>query len=463
MLCECCGKEGSVKRCGRCHETWYCSPACQKKHWKQGHKTKCVEKADKPRAVPLAMSAAMDSVAAQSAAGSSISSSSSRGGGDDTSGNMSVRELKAFLDARGVDHSKCIEKSDLRALVRENAAVPAGGRSGGEDCAICLDTLLQPQTMPCGHHFCRGCVASMRKHGVGEEQMCPLCRGPMPDAERLFFEGTCLGAQFDKWDGHSAVKKTGSSPRKTQPAWVRQLLRRAVALFQQALAIDDAQPNWHNSLACALANSGDKDGALCAYRRAIELDPADALTKVNYGIALWWKDEPGGPTVNVAGAEAAFRAAVNAAPTPDFANCAWAHFNLGSLLYTEHRDLDGAEAAWRICLAADPSSASSHFQLGCIASARQDYDGAARLFATAHQLDPTEANAKLQMEKNLQAARTVRAAAKQRSDQNDQLRRIGEALFRPQHGDDWESVFERIKGEEMQYCREHGFDTTGFE
>ena len=342
-------------------------------------------------------------------------------------------------------------------------AVPAGGRSGFEDCVICLDTLLQPQTMPCGHHFCRGCVASMRKHGVGEEQVCPLCRGPMPDAERLSIEASVLLAQFDKWDGRPAraVKKTGSSPRKTQPAWVRQLLRRAVALYQQALAIDDAQPNWHSFLAGALVHSGDKDGALCAYRRAIDLGPADAFVLSNYGIALWWKDEPGGPTVNVAGAEAAFRAAVNAAPTPDVPGCAWAHFNLGTLLYTRN-DLDGAEAAWRVSLAADPSS-SAHFQLGCIASARQDYDGAARLFATAHQLDPTDANAKLQMEKNLQAARTVRAAAKQRSDQNDQLRRIGEALFRPQHGDDWESAFERIKGEEMQYCREHGFDTTGFE
>ena len=38
---------------------------------------------------------------------------------------MSVRELKAFLNARGVDHSKCIEKSEMRALVEAHAATPA--------------------------------------------------------------------------------------------------------------------------------------------------------------------------------------------------------------------------------------------------------------------------------------------------------------------------------------------------
>ena len=46
-LCECCGKEGADLRCGRCHVSWYCGAACQKKHWKAGHRTKCVE-ADKP-------------------------------------------------------------------------------------------------------------------------------------------------------------------------------------------------------------------------------------------------------------------------------------------------------------------------------------------------------------------------------------------------------------------------------
>ena len=37
---------GGFKRCGRCRAVVYCSPACQKVHWKAGHKRECVAPAD---------------------------------------------------------------------------------------------------------------------------------------------------------------------------------------------------------------------------------------------------------------------------------------------------------------------------------------------------------------------------------------------------------------------------------
>ena len=37
---------GGFKRCGRCLAVVYCSPACQKAHWKAGHKRECVAPAD---------------------------------------------------------------------------------------------------------------------------------------------------------------------------------------------------------------------------------------------------------------------------------------------------------------------------------------------------------------------------------------------------------------------------------
>ena len=186
-MCECCGREGAAKRCARCQQSWYCSTACQKKHWKAGHRTKCV-KADEP--TKAARAAAAPAPAAAAAAQS--------GGG---------------------------------------ASAAAGGE---EECAICLDALQQPQTLPCGHRFCRCCVASMRERGVGAAQVCPLCRGPMPDAERLSLEAVRVLTQHERW-------QKGARAGAPQPPWVQELLSRAAGLLREALAIDPEHVVAHRS------------------------------------------------------------------------------------------------------------------------------------------------------------------------------------------------------------------------
>tara|TARA_Y100000817_G_scaffold303083_1_gene284684 strand:- start:792 stop:1874 length:1083 start_codon:yes stop_codon:yes gene_type:complete len=40
MECQNCSKKGNLKTCGRCKSVQYCSPTCQKEHWKL-HKSKC--------------------------------------------------------------------------------------------------------------------------------------------------------------------------------------------------------------------------------------------------------------------------------------------------------------------------------------------------------------------------------------------------------------------------------------
>ncbi|EUB58418.1 putative ligase protein [Echinococcus granulosus] len=55
----------------------------------------------------------------------------------------------------------------------------AGGDSGG--CPICLQPLLQPVEIPCGHVFCYLCIKGSASH----RRRCPLCRRAF---SMIFFE-----------------------------------------------------------------------------------------------------------------------------------------------------------------------------------------------------------------------------------------------------------------------------------
>ena len=117
--CTNCGTSGAKLTCGACKASHYCSKACQKQHWKNGHKGACMTP-DKRR--PQAP--------------------------NDSSG------------AAAEETSKVDESSE---------------------CPICLDFLSRGTlcTLPCQHDFHRECVEALRKYGV--LQACPLCRAALPD------------------------------------------------------------------------------------------------------------------------------------------------------------------------------------------------------------------------------------------------------------------------------------------
>ena len=70
------------------------------------------------------------------------------------------------------------------------------------------------------------------------------------------------------------------------------------------------------------------------------------------------------------GAEAAFRAAIAADP-----GHATAHANLGVLLENGRGDLDGAEAAYRAAIAADPGFTGAHNNLGLLLESKATAKG----------------------------------------------------------------------------------------
>ena len=43
-------------------------------------------------------------------------------------------------------------------------------------CSICQDIFDDPQSLPCMHTFCKGCINEHFR--VNKESSCPLCRNP---------------------------------------------------------------------------------------------------------------------------------------------------------------------------------------------------------------------------------------------------------------------------------------------
>jgi len=70
-----------------------------------------------------------------------------------------------------------------------------------------------------------------------------------------------------------------------------------------------------------------------------------------------------------------------------------AHCNLGNLL-GERGDKAGGEAAYRAAIAAAPQLVGAHYNLGVLLCKRGDLAGAARSFTAALKIDPSHANAK---------------------------------------------------------------------
>jgi len=146
--------------CAKCKVTAYCSKACQKQHWKNGHKVACVAPEERrPQAT------------------------TSR----DIGGNL------------GKEHET-------------GEKVFGSGK-----CSICLDSLsgCAVCTLPCNHVFHQECAEQLRKHGV--QQVCPLCRAVLPagpeklvdDAARLYVAvlHQVGGDELESWQSLTVSQK----------------------------------------------------------------------------------------------------------------------------------------------------------------------------------------------------------------------------------------------------------------
>ena len=119
------------------------------------------------------------------------------------------------------------------------------------------------------------------------------------------------------------------------------LLVQAAGTYEVAVKLDDREPRWRYQLALLKARRGELDAALADLDRVVQLAPGYAPARWKQG--LWWLDRG-----DTATAQAAFAAAVRAAPTDPAG-----HVGL-ALVHLSKREDAQAAAALETLLATHP-------------------------------------------------------------------------------------------------------------
>jgi Flp pilus assembly protein TadD len=139
--------------------------------------------------------------------------------------------------------------------------------------------------------------------------------------------------------------------------------RDAVEEYRKACAGDGRHAVWFDHFAVSLANTGDLDGAVVNWRKALSLNPADAGAESDLGTTLFEKGQTQEGYEHL-------RKAIELAPNfPD------AHNRLGLELVKTGR-LDEAESELQKAVALSPESEEYRINLGYVMASRENYAGA---------------------------------------------------------------------------------------
>jgi tetratricopeptide (TPR) repeat protein len=153
-------------------------------------------------------------------------------------------------------------------------------------------------------------------------------------------------------------------------------LDEAIACDRKAVELDPKNAMANNNLGVVLGRAGRTDEAIDCWRRALRLDSKLGGTYTLLGNAL---DDKG----RVDDAIACYKKAVEHAP-----KLVVAHINLGALLCDAKKDYDGAIACFRRALELEPKNATIHFNLGNALRDKGDVDRAVAAYQDAVGLDP---------------------------------------------------------------------------
>lgn len=154
----------------------------------------------------------------------------------------------------------------------------------------------------------------------------------------------------------------------------------ALSAFKEAISLDGVNPIYHNALAIVLLNLKRPESTVEAtthLRRAVELDPQYAEAHHNLGVAL----------AEAGQWEAAVAAYRKALSLPTFGRPDMAQHNLGWALYNLGRDKE-AEEALRLAARLEPRLEGPHYILGLVFLRQGRRDEAKAEFRRAREIAP---------------------------------------------------------------------------
>jgi hypothetical protein len=102
------------------------------------------------------------------------------------------------------------------------------------ECSICLNTLLNPVTCPCGHTWCRNCL----NNAIKISENCPLCRTSLPAHTFL------LKAPLDK-SLCELLKNAFDISYSETPLHETNLIKKGIPLFICSLIFPYSEPGYH--------------------------------------------------------------------------------------------------------------------------------------------------------------------------------------------------------------------------
>lgn len=133
------------------------------------------------------------------------------------------------------------------------------------DCPICYRLLLEPTTTPCGHTFCRDCLARV----LDAISCCPLCRGPLCGSINAYAPCSALQNVIEKlWPEEFAHREEARSTELREAhvhdaEWLPLYAPGAFVVPQQRCTLHCVEPRLRFMVRRAL-ESGRRRLAMCA-------------------------------------------------------------------------------------------------------------------------------------------------------------------------------------------------------